>query len=199
MPSKGLMVCLWSCSPFSSASICICTRSVVPGSFDPAVEHELHSSSLLWPLSLSTDRDWRLTTITIGMSSTTKSNSVVPLEMEQLSFTRNDGFEQDVSSTQSPQQQFFHPCQALLYWFQNLGALIAAYASYYSHITIPVVAVCVIVAVILGLDFIVSASTHKKHVAMVKHDYTDSHSVYELKMQLVDHWCLSVSVIVCCV
>jgi hypothetical protein len=115
--------------------------------------------------------------------------------MEQLTFTRNDGFEQDESLAQSPQQQqFFDPCRALLYWLQNLGALIAAYASYYSHITIPIVAVCVIVAVILGLDLIVSATTNKKHVAMVKHDYTDSRSFYELKMQFVDHWCLSVSV-----
>ena len=113
-----------------------------------------------------------------------KSNRISPLELESLSFTRGD----NESASQQQQQQSFEPFLLL----QNVFALIAAYASYYSHITIPIAAICLVVAVIVTLDFIASASTHK-HVAMVKHDYTNSRSEYELKMQLIDHWCLSVS------
>jgi hypothetical protein len=72
--------------------------------------------------------------------------------------------------------------------------LIAAYASYYSHITVPIAAICLVIVVILTLDFVAAAST-SKHVAMVKHDYT-AVLPYELKMQQIDHWCLSVST--CC-
>lgn len=114
-----------------------------------------------------------------------KSNHISPLELETLSFTRG-GNESD--SQQQQQEPSFQPLLLL----QNLCALIAAYASYYSHITIPIAAICIVVVVILALDFIASAST-QKHVANVKHDYTDVHSEYELKLQQIDHWCLSVS------
>ena len=115
-----------------------------------------------------------------------KSNHISPLELESLSFTRGDN--ESASQQQQQQQQSFEPLLLL----QNVFALIAAYASYYSNITIPIAAICLVVVVIVALDFIASASTHR-HVAMVKHDYTEAHSEFELKMQLIDHWCLSVS------
>lgn len=115
-----------------------------------------------------------------------KSNLIYPLEVETLSFTR-DGNESPPQQQQ--QEQSFQPCLS----FQNLFALTVAYASYYSHVTVPIAAICLVVVVILTLDFVASAST-SKHVAMVKHEYSNTvHSTYELKMQQIDHWCLSVS------
>ena len=126
------------------------------------------------------------------MSMNRNGNQITPLELETLSFTRND-IESSSQQQQQQQQKPFDPFICL----QNLAALVLAYGAYYSQIVVPIAAICLVVAVVLTLDFVVSASA-KSHIASVKIDYSSAHSEYELMMKSIDHWCLSVSVEVLC-
>lgn len=74
-------------------------------------------------------------------------------------------------------------------FLHNLYVLVCMYASYYRNVTIGVGAFLVILTVVGMLDMFATMTT-KKHQAMISNDYTDAHSIYELKMAKVDHWCL---------
>jgi TPR repeat protein len=126
------------------------------------------------------------------MATTGTNGNSYPMEMESLAdFTE----EEDDPEEELPTA--FKYLMNPMAFIQNLFALIAAYASYYRNITIPVSVIAIILVVILTLDFVAAAST-TAHVAGVERDYTDAHSVYELKMQQIDHWCLAVSYMSVC-
>lgn len=112
------------------------------------------------------------------------SNKIESLEIEPLSNEKSPGNE----SAENPP---FNP----LLFFVNLCNLIVAYAEYYRNITAGILACLTVLTVIVSLEFIAKAST-KSHnaISSMKHDFTNSHSFFDLVMKDVDHWCLAV----CC-
>lgn len=110
---------------------------------------------------------------------TTNGMKALELEAEPL---------QSNGDESSPQPQPVHP----MIFMVNGWRLLCAYVDHYRVVTLPVGAFLLILAVIFGLEAIAHHST-KSHVAVIEHDYTDAHSVFELKMNQIDHWCLSVS------
>eukprot|EP00545_Synedropsis_sp_CCMP1620_P007328 CAMPEP_0119003062 /NCGR_PEP_ID=MMETSP1176-20130426/331_1 /TAXON_ID=265551 /ORGANISM="Synedropsis recta cf, Strain CCMP1620" /LENGTH=418 /DNA_ID=CAMNT_0006954621 /DNA_START=28 /DNA_END=1284 /DNA_ORIENTATION=- len=115
---------------------------------------------------------------------------VSPLEMESLTGTEIDSLDAQSSPDEDnePTQPFVMP--NIFNLLLNLWTLFIAHASYYRRVTFPLAAVLIILGVIGLLDAI-AYSTTQRHVASVSHDYTNAHSIYELKMQQIDHWCLS--------
>lgn len=111
------------------------------------------------------------------------TNGMKALELEEAEPLQTNG-----DGESSPQPQPVHP----MIFMVNGWRLLCAYVDYYRVVTLPVGAFLLILAVIFGLEAIAYHST-KSHVAVIEHDYTDAHSVFELKMKQIDHWCLSVS------
>ena len=111
-----------------------------------------------------------------------------PMELEPLGGQKQNHDQQQEQQSQQP--SLVNP----IVFCQNLYLLVMAYASYYRGTTTVIASVVIIIGIILLLDFVVAAST-KRHVATIAHDFTDARSPYELKMQKLDHWCLSVSIV----
>mmetsp|Transcript_4145 Transcript_4145/g.6481 ORF Transcript_4145/g.6481 Transcript_4145/m.6481 type:complete len:431 (+) Transcript_4145:160-1452(+) len=107
--------------------------------------------------------------------------AIESLEIEPLSNEKSPG-------NKSAEIPPFNP----LGFFVNLCNLIVAYAEYYRNVTAAVLACLTVLTVIVSLEFIAKAST-KSHnaISSMKHDFTNSHSFFDLVMKDVDHWCLA--------